>query len=88
MLQQAVCQNQMKELEGVVQELLDKQENETANKTVKFKCAKDALQFLQGQISTEKFKLRVISECALAEVIGFFKDPDSDMNLKMTVTFN
>ena len=58
------------------------------DKTVKFKCAKDALQFLQGQISTEKFKLRVISECALAEVIGFFKDPDSDMNLKMTVTFN
>ena len=88
MLQQAVCQNQMKELESVVQELLDKQENETANKTVKFECMKDALQFLQGQISTEKFKLRVKSEYALAEVIGFFKDPDSDMNLKLTVTFN
>ena len=88
MLQQAVCQNQMKELESVVQELLDKQENETANKTVKFECMKDALQFLQGQISTEKFKLRVKSEYTLAEVIGFFKDPDSDMNLKLTVTFN
>ena len=78
----------MKELESVVQELLDKQENKTANKTVKFECMKDALQFLQGQISTEKFKLRVKSEYALAEVIGFFKDPDSDMNLKLTVTFN
>lgn len=87
MLQQAVSQNQVKELENLVHELLDKQENEIAKKTVKFENTEDALQFLQGQISIEKFKLRVIPEHALEEAIRFFKDQDSDMNLKVTVTF-
>ena len=87
MLQQAVSQNQVKELKNLVHELLDKQENEIAKKTVKFENTEDALQFLQGQISIEKFKLRVIPEHALEEAIRFFKDQDSDMNLKVTVTF-
>ena len=70
-------------LEGLVNELLDKKDDNSK----KFTSVAQILEFLNSKISNEKEKLRVEQGCVFEDALGYYKESEFNPVLKMVVCY-